>query len=94
MISGNSVVIFNGSFTLSLFVEGTDGREYDIYVHVLWDSKRWLVDTEVGVANDAGGQDMLRALPVRSATVLSSCLEEIKAAVVDFAALQEVVRLA
>ncbi|MBI3560828.1 MAG: hypothetical protein HY080_03835 [Gammaproteobacteria bacterium] len=92
ILNGSTATVFSGSLCMGFLVETTKAREYDLHVNLLWDNEQWLVETQAWVDNDAGGQDMLRALPVRSATQLVSCIEQIKLAVADLATLREVVK--
>jgi hypothetical protein len=82
---------FHGSIALGLHVTGADGREYELAVDVLWDAERWTITTEAWVEADAGGQDLLRRLPERSATELRVCIEQLAAAVGDLEGFDDLV---
>src|SRR5438105_14619524 len=88
---GGSVRQFHGSIALGLQVKGTDGRQYELTVDVLWDTERWTIITLAWVETEAGGQDVLRQLPERTAVDLSSCMAELGAAVGDLVRFEDLV---
>jgi hypothetical protein len=88
---GDAVRQFHGSIALGLQVKGADGREYELTVDVLWDAERWTITTEAWVEADPGGQDILRALPERTAANLDSCIDQLRAAVGDLSSFDNVV---
>jgi hypothetical protein len=78
---GDAVRQFRGCVALGLQVKGADGRKYELGIDVLWDAERWTVATEAWVEAGAGGQDLLRQLPERTAPDLDGCLAHLGAAV-------------
>jgi len=78
------------SLVLALVVKGSDGREYDLGVDVLWNLERWTIKTEVWVDVERG-QELLRELPERTASDLGTCIEHIRAAVGDLASFKDLV---
>ncbi len=58
-----------GGFSFALIVKGSDGRDYDLSVEVLWNPERWTIKTEARVDVETG-QDVLRQLPDRTASDL------------------------
>jgi hypothetical protein len=82
---------FRGSLVLGLIIHGADGREYDLGVDLLWDENAWTIETSLWVANEAGGQDLLRQLPDRMASDLSVCLSQLQEAVADLASFRDIV---
>jgi len=79
-----------GGFSFALIVKGSDGRDYDLSVEVLWNPERWTIKTEARVDVETG-QDVLRQLPDRTASDLSTCMEQIRAAVGDLASFEDLV---
>jgi hypothetical protein len=79
---GGSIRRFQGNVALGLDVEGADRREYELAVDVLWDAERWTITTEASVEAETG-QDLLRALPERTAVDLASAIQQLDAAVGD-----------
>src|SRR5882762_5955301 len=79
-----------GGFSFALIVKGSDGRDYDLSVEVLWNPERWTIKTEARVDVERG-QDVLRQLPDRTACDLSTCMEQIRAAVGDLASFEDLV---
>ena len=75
---------------MALLVKGSDGRDYDLGVEVLWNSERWTIKTGAWVDADAG-QDFLRELPERTASDLSTCMEQLQAAVRDLESFEDLV---
>ena len=82
--------MFCQSFADALIVKGSDGRDYDLSVEVLWNLERWTIKTEARVDVETG-QDVLRQLPDRTASDLSTCMEQIRAAVGDLASFEDLV---
>jgi hypothetical protein len=80
----------HGGLHLALLVKGSDGRDYDLGVEVLWNSERWTIKTGAWVDADAG-QDFLRELPERTASDLSTCMEQLQAAVRDLESFEDLV---
>ena len=82
--------MFCQSFADALIVKGSDGRDYDLSVEVLWNPERWTIKTEARVDVETG-QGVLRQLPERTASDLSTCMEQIRAAVGDLASFEDLV---
>ncbi len=80
---GAIVQRFHGSVALGLHVTGTDGREYELAVDILWDDERWTLQTEAWIDADAAGQEILRQLPQRTASDLDGCMRQLGEAVGD-----------
>ena len=80
---------FHGSVAIGLHVTGTDGREYELGIDVLWDADRWTFLTDAWVESDDGGQQLLRELPERVATDLDSCKHHLTEAVSDLLSFQD-----
>ncbi len=89
--AGESVRQFHGSIVLGLHIKGTDGRQYELAVDVLWDADRWTITTEAWVEADAGGQDVLRQLAERSAADLDGCVAQLATAVGDWVGFEDLV---
>jgi hypothetical protein len=87
---GGSVREFNGSVALGLIVKGTDDKEYDLSVDVLWDADRWTIQTQAWVESETN-QRILRELPVRNAVDLVTCTTEISGAVGDLTSFADLV---
>ena len=93
-IYGNeSVQEFHGCVVMGLPVKGTDGRDYELSVDILWDAERWTIKTEACVDSDADTetQKMLRQPPARFAVDLITCTEEIRKAVADLIRFEDLV---
>jgi hypothetical protein len=88
---GDAVQQFHGSVALGLPVKGSDGREYELTVDVLWDAERWTITTGAWVEAEAGGQDILRQLPERVLVNLSACTEQLGAAVGDLVRFEDLI---
>jgi hypothetical protein len=73
---------FNGCVSLGLIVRGADDREFDLGVSVMWDSELWTLTTEAWVESDRN-QDLLRALPERTASDPDTCRGQLTAAITD-----------
>jgi len=82
---------FHGSIVLGLHIKGSDGREYELAVDVLWDAERWTITTEAWVEADAGGQDILRQLPERTTADLTGCVAQLATAVDDLVRFEDLV---
>ncbi len=85
-------VEYRGSLAMGLIIAGQDGREYDIGVDLMWDEEKWIISTQAWVEGDAGGQDLLRELPQRSACDLQRCIEQLEAAIADLASFTYLVK--
>ena len=88
---GKMVRQFHGSVALGLQVKGSDDREYELIVDVLWDAECWTVTTEAWVEADEGGQAILRQMPECTATNLSACVEHIRTAISDLVGFEDLV---
>lgn len=88
---GEPVRRFQGSVALGIHLEGADGREYELAVDVLWDAEGWTITTEAWVEAESGGQDLLRALPERTAADLGGAIQHLEAAVGDLVAFEDLV---
>jgi hypothetical protein len=80
---GPTVREFHGSLAIGLNVRGTDGRNYDLGIDVLWDATCWTLTTEAWVESDDGGEQLLRELPERNAPTLEACTRHLAEAVSD-----------
>jgi hypothetical protein len=78
------------ALVLALIVKGSDGRECDLGVEVLWNPERWTIKTEAWVEVESG-QELLRELPERTTSDLDTCIEHIRAAVGDLASFKDLV---
>jgi hypothetical protein len=82
---------FAGCVTLALPVTGSDSKEYELTVDILWDERCWTISTEAWVEADDGGQRLLRQLTERSATDLGTCLVQVIAAIEDLVSFEDLV---
>jgi hypothetical protein len=72
-------------------IDGTDGREYELGVDILWDTDCWTITTEARVTNEPAGQDILRRLPERTADNLSTCVQQLRAAIDELVNFEDLV---
>lgn len=82
---------FAGCVVLGIPVTGSDSREYELTVEILWHDRCWTITTEAWVEADEGGQHLLRQLTERSATDLHTCSAHIIAAVDDLMSFEDLV---
>jgi hypothetical protein len=82
---------FHGCVALGLQIDGTDGREYELGVDILWDTDCWTITTEARVTNEPAGQDILRRLPERTADNLSTCVQQLRAAIDELVNFEDLV---
>jgi hypothetical protein len=82
---------FDGSVAIGLGVRGTDGKDYQLAIDVLWDSERWTLMTQAWVDSDDGGQELLRELPERVASDTETCKRHLTEAVSDLLRFQDLV---
>jgi hypothetical protein len=88
---GESTLQHHGSVVIGLGIKGTDGKEYELSVNVLWDADRWTITTEAWVEAAYDSQDILRQLPERTASDLGKCLEQLAAAVSDLVTFEDLI---
>lgn len=74
---------FAGCVAMGLSVAGSDAKEYELVVDIMWNEQCWTISTEAWVEADEGGQFLLRQIPERTAVDLGACLKEITAAIED-----------
>ncbi len=82
---------FRGCLVLGLIAHGTDGREYELGVEVMWDADCWTVTTEAWVEADDGGQQVIRELPERVSPDFQSCQRHLAEAIRDLLRFQDLV---
>jgi hypothetical protein len=74
-----------------VYVEGADGREYELVVDVLRDAERRTIQPEACVAADAISQDLLRLLPKWTSTDLDGCVQQFREAIEDLVEFEDLV---
>jgi hypothetical protein len=86
---------FRGALCLGFVVVAGDGKRYDkqyeMSVDILWSPALWVIRTHAWTDAEGDGQELLRALPERTATDLGTCLAHIRAAVEDLAGFADLV---
>ena len=82
---------FRGAVSLGLHVTGSDRREYELGVDVLWDDEGWTIQTEASVETDDGGQALLRALSEQHAATLEDCVSMMRTAVASLTGFEDLV---
>ena len=80
--------VFSGCIAMGIGVKGTDNKDYDLGIEILWDEANWTICTEVWVKNEEGGSTRLCELPERFAIELSDCLNQTQDAIEDLFGLQ------
>lgn len=85
---GDTVRVFKGAIAMGIIVRGSDGKEYDLGIDVLWDVTGWTITTQVWVEGQDGGQTLVSELPERTSAELSECVTQVREAVADLFRLQ------
>lgn len=89
---GESATAYDGGIAFALYVWATEkAPEYELLAMLCWRDDAWVIETEVWVEADNGGSTLLRELPPRTATDLTSCLAQLEAAIADFPSFKDCV---
>lgn len=87
-----STQTYAGSIAIGLNVIGTDNREYDLGIDVMWDDYTWTIATEAWASTEQSGQVLLRELPPRLASDLEGCRAQMRAAINDLMSFDDIVK--